>query len=153
MPALVLSTGEYLDRMAILLVKSKCFFGAKRHECSKRFYSMERSLQIPPEKEESVSALFRELVDTHQSLFDAEDEVRLAANNMPIKEPGSTKGWFDASIEDDIVRLNLMKHCQASHSIRQLNTERHKLIAKIDAAIGEVSEPKQYAGVPEFKAR
>jgi predicted ATP-binding protein involved in virulence len=134
-----------MDRLAILLVKSKCFFGTKRHECAKRFYSMERALQIPPEKEEIVSELFRELVDVHQELFNAEDEVRLAAGNMPVKEPGSTKGWFDAAIEDDIVRLNLMKHSQASHSISQLNTDRHKLIAKIDAAIGEVSEPKQYA--------
>ena len=142
---LTVSTGEYLDRLAILWVKAKCFYGAKRHDCVKRFYSMERALQIPPDKEESVSALFRNLVDVHQELFEAEDGVRLAASSMPTKEAGSTKGWFDAAVDDDKTRLHLMRHMQAAHSISQLNEQRHRIIAKIDSVVNDAPEPKQYA--------
>lgn len=142
---LAVSTGEYLDRLAILWVKTKCFFGPRRHDCAKRFYMMERSLQIPPDKEESVSALFRNLVDTHQELFDAEDSIRMAANAMPVKEPGSTKGWFDAAIDNDKTRLYMMRHSQAAFTISQLNEQRHRIVAKIDAVVNDNPEPKQYA--------
>lgn len=152
---LTVSTGEYLDRLAILWVKTKCFFGPKRHDCAKRFYMMERALQIPPDKEESVSALFRCLVDTHQELFDAEDGIRIAASGMPIKEAGSTRGWFDAAVDDDKTRLYLMKHSQAAYSISQLNEQRHRIIAKIDTVVNDIPEPKQYAesSAPEVSAK
>jgi hypothetical protein len=141
---ILVSSGEYLDRMAVLWVKSARFLGDKRHEAVRRFCELESKLSIGADVEEEVNGVYLKLLTVHQILFDTENEIRDAAGAMPIQVPGSTKGWYDASLTDDLVRNSMLRHSQAAYTISQMNESRHNLIRQIDSICGDQSEPKQY---------
>jgi hypothetical protein len=138
------STGEYLDRMAVLHVKAGKFMGPRRHDAIKRLYQLERNLTIQSDMEAQINPLYRQLLEIHSKLFDTEDEIRWSTSKMPIQTPGSTKGWFDSAVEDDTVRQAMLKHTQAAYTISKSNEVRHQLIRQIDAITGDSPEPKQY---------
>ena len=138
--SLRVTPGEYYDRLTILWIKhrnSQALAPQQREQLKLQIENMEYQFRVlgdepyPPELE----ALVKELRQVNSNLWLVEDAVRaLDAEAFPV---------------ENAARSVLERFGNLARQVYVLNTERHRVKAKIDAVCQRLPEVKHYTQFKE----
>lgn len=147
--------GEVVDRLTILRVKytrlptapARAAAGNRARQVAEAFLT---GWQTPGALGSlATQDVERALTQVHQQLWDAEDQLRLAAAALSTVDEVDVDKWLELASPrtcDNPAYLQLKSYLAAAQEIRRLNQRRHELVGQLDQLAGDQSEPKHYQG-------
>lgn len=147
-----LTLGDLVDRLTILRVKlyrlpaeaDRARVRVKSHD-----FLVALGVDVPEVDTKQLLPLEKELDGVHRRLWDAEDQLRLAAAELSDVDEVDVDKWLELAsprTPDNPAYCQLKSYLIASQEIRRLNKRRHELVGQIDQLAGDETEPKHYQG-------